>query len=452
MGLIKNGNHPHNPIPQTLSRAAKSKETKRQNGMIAAGYRYRRTKLWSWRRDLNPRPSDYKSDALPAELRQPEQPCFPPKERPLRRSRSRFTIAKITTGRKSAAMTARIRPGAMIPPLRMPRRTKATIIIVLLVLLLLALAAYLRRKAPPEAARLLPESDCILYFNLRPLRAYTHFDQHQVPHDPQYQSFIDATGFEFERDLDEVAFGLHRMPNPLGPNGAVAFSEVFLGHIDGQRLTAYLGSIAARTEEYAGHTIYDIPSEGRTVRVAELGYDMVAASNTPTPEQIHSMLDRYRTSALPFSGSSLLTDHYSEVPLLSMAWGIGKISVPLKSDGIRIMGFHFPIALDTTFIGSLRWAGALHLRIEEIAPTELAATVSSDALNTMVAIGRAAENNLPSAMTNADIRDLLNSTDVEHKNNRAVVTATLPIALLQKLVTAPNSLRSLPQPGAKPAP
>src|ERR1700722_7623606 len=25
----------------------------------------------SWRRDLNPRPSDYKSDALPTELRQP---------------------------------------------------------------------------------------------------------------------------------------------------------------------------------------------------------------------------------------------------------------------------------------------------------------------------------------------------------------------------------------------
>ena len=28
------------------------------------------TILWSWRRDLNPRPSDYKSDALPTELRQ----------------------------------------------------------------------------------------------------------------------------------------------------------------------------------------------------------------------------------------------------------------------------------------------------------------------------------------------------------------------------------------------
>ena len=27
--------------------------------------------LWSWRRESNPRPSDYKSDALPTELRQP---------------------------------------------------------------------------------------------------------------------------------------------------------------------------------------------------------------------------------------------------------------------------------------------------------------------------------------------------------------------------------------------
>ena len=236
------------------------------------------------------------------------------------------------------------------------------------------------------------------------------------------------------------------MPNPLGPNGAVAYSEIFVGHIDRKRLSAYLGSIAAQSEEYAGHTIYDIPSHGRTVRVALLGYDMVAASNTPTPEQIHSMLDRYRTSALPFSGSSLLTDHYPEVPLLSIAWGIGKIAVPLKSGGIRVMGFQFPLEINSIFVGSVRWAGALRLKIEEIAPTELAATVSSDALSTMVAIARAAENNLPSAMTNPDLRDLLNSTDIEHKNDRAVVTATLPVALLQKLVSAPNSLRTLPQP------
>src|ERR1700678_2173398 len=39
-----------------------------------SGSAFRFTFLWSWRRDLNPRPSDYKSDALPAELRQPYPP------------------------------------------------------------------------------------------------------------------------------------------------------------------------------------------------------------------------------------------------------------------------------------------------------------------------------------------------------------------------------------------
>src|ERR1700686_454719 len=37
----------------------------------------RSIKCWSWRRDLNPRPSDYKSDALPTELRQQSETMSP---------------------------------------------------------------------------------------------------------------------------------------------------------------------------------------------------------------------------------------------------------------------------------------------------------------------------------------------------------------------------------------
>ena len=157
------------------------------------------------------------------------------------------------------------------------RRTKLSIAIVLVVLVLLAGAIYLRKEAPPEAARLLPESDGIVYFNLRPLRAATHFDQHPVEHSPEYQHFIDATGIQFERDLDEAAFALHRMADAKGPNGALAFSEVFVGHFDGRKLADYLASIAASQETYSVHTIYNVPSEGRTVRVVLLGYDIVAA-------------------------------------------------------------------------------------------------------------------------------------------------------------------------------
>src|SRR6516164_4597721 len=108
----------------------------------------------------------------------------------------------------------------------MHRRTRRTLLIVAAVLLMLAVAIFLRSKAPPEAARLLPESDGIVYFNLKPIRTLMRKD-HRVLRPPQrvpeYQQFVDATGIDWERDLDQAAVALHRMENPDGPNGAVAY-------------------------------------------------------------------------------------------------------------------------------------------------------------------------------------------------------------------------------------
>jgi hypothetical protein len=321
----------------------------------------------------------------------------------------------------------------------MRKRTSTTLLIVFLVLAILAAAFYLRKKAPPEAARLLPESDGIVYVNLRPLRTATHFDQRPVAHDPGYQAFIDATGFVFERDLDAAAFALHQMPDPSGPNGQVAFSEVFEGRFDGKRISKYLESQATAHENYSGHEVYSIPSEGRTVRVTQLGYDMVAVSNAPTAEQIHSILDRYRTAALPFAGSTLLSQHYGDVPLLSLAWGIGKIGLPLGENGsIKILGMKIPIPDDTTFIASLRWTGSLRLRIEEIAPSDVAASTSAEGLDTIVTLLRAVENNLPADKANPEIRNVLNSMKIDHHGTRAIVTATVPESLLQQVVAAPD--------------
>jgi hypothetical protein len=334
----------------------------------------------------------------------------------------------------------------------MHRRTRITISIVVIVLLLLAGAIYLRKKAPPEVARLLPESDGIVYLNLRPLRATTHFEQHPVPHDASYQQFIDRTGIDPERDLDKAAFALERMSNPNGPNGPVAFSEVFEGHFDGRRLTAYLQSVAANTDSYAGHTIYEIPNEGRTVRVALLGYDMVAVSNTPTAEQIHSILDRYRTAALPFTGSSLLAAHYSDVPLLSPAWGVGKIGLPLSdaNGGIQIMGISLPFSRDTTFVASLSWAGKTKLRVEEIAPTPDAASASADAVRNLLNFVRNVENvsstDAAHAAVLTDIKSMLDSAEISQHKDKTIFTANIPSGLLQKLVSAPMDLETAPAP------
>jgi len=330
-------------------------------------------------------------------------------------------------------------PTQLAPPKRksLPMGWRIAMALVLAGIVILLVSALFRKNSPPRAARLLPESDGIVYINANPVRAAFRFNAHPVKHDPDYQAFVDATGIEFERDLSEAAFALHQMSNPLGPNGPVAFSSIFVGKFDRQRLATYLARNAKSQESYDGRDIYNIPVEGRTDHVVILDSDTVAVSNTPTVEQIHSIVDRQRTAFLPFSGNSLLTQHYKQVPLFSLAWGIGKLGAGFGDD-LNLFGLRVPLSVNAMFIGSLRWTGALRLRIEEIAPNGAAATVSADSIEALLNVAKA-ENVLPNALTNPDTKTLLDSVQIEHHDDRAVLTATIPLGLLQKLAVPPDS-------------
>lgn len=313
--------------------------------------------------------------------------------------------------------------------------------VVLSLVAALIIAIVLRKAAPPEAARLLPESDAIVYFNLKPLRLATHLDRNQVTRAPDYQRFVDATGIVPERDLNSVAFALHRMENPNGPNGPVGYSEVFEGSFDGERLANYLESIAQSRESYAGHTIYTIRiSDGtvtRPLRIAQLGYDSIAASNMPTVEQIHSILDRHRSAASPFSGSSLLSERYRDVPLLSAAWGIGHIGLPFSDRGyISLFGLQLPLPEDTTFVASLRYTGTLRLRIEELSPTPEDAARAAQNLSTLIGLLRSLQQIQPRNDNDAAVLKMFDSLRIDQRKDRAVITATVPTDLLQQLATS----------------
>lgn len=337
----------------------------------------------------------------------------------------------------------------------MHRRTRRTLIIVAAAIVLLAVAIFLRSKAPPEAARLLPESDGIVYVNLKPFRTLLRRDHEraQVPQRvPDYQDFINATGINWERDLDQAAIALHRMSNPSGPNGPVAYSMVLVGKITGPRLNGWLAGHAASRDTYSGHTIYNIPSEGRTVRVSQIGYDMIAVSNAPTPEQIHSIIDRHGTAAWPFAGSALLRQHFHEVPLLSFAWGVGQIGLPFSQNGaISILGFQLPLQTDSTIVASLSPSlplpSALRLRVEEIAPSEQAAASQSAALATLITMARGFTEPLASNPPNNGLRELLSSAAVTQHHERVVVTATLSPKYLAELSNGSETPAAQPNSG-----
>jgi hypothetical protein len=334
--------------------------------------------------------------------------------------------------------------------------------IIAVVVAALCVALYFRAQAPPEAARLLPESDAIVYLQLKTLRSLTHFDATPIARAPDFQHFIDATGIVPERDLDAIAFALHRMADPNGPNGPVAYSEVFVGRFDGEKLATYIQSLATAEETYAGRTIYTVPTEHgrngtRNLRIAQLAYDMVAASNMPTPEQIHSMLDRSRASALGTPGSSLLAARYQEVPKLPLppvAWGIGRIGLPFAQEGkLAVMGMELPLPADTDLVASLGFGGpthlltggAAHLRIEEIAPSDDAAHTTVEACTTLLALLRGIAEAQPAHNdSDAAMRAILQSATLDQHGDRALLNASATADQLKALFAAHTTADATP--------
>src|SRR5690349_21038402 len=119
----------------------------------------------------------------------------------------------------------------------MRRRRYLIPLIVLAVLAAIGLAFFLRKSAPPEPVRLLPEAQAFLYVNLHPARM-ADIKVATVQLDPDYDQFIKETGFQFERDLDEAAFAVH-VSKP-GVEGENRFSEVLIGHFENDKVRAYL--------------------------------------------------------------------------------------------------------------------------------------------------------------------------------------------------------------------
>jgi hypothetical protein len=314
------------------------------------------------------------------------------------------------------------------------RKRSRYIVALFLVLCALVIAFFLARKFPPEVTRLLPEADAILFVNLKPIRAATHFDRSPVPPSPAYQQFIQDTGIVAERDLDQAAFALHHMPDPYGPNGPVAFSEVFRGRFNSDRLARYLAGQSRSQESYAGHTIFCIPSDDRTLRVTLLDGNTVAASNAPTPEQLHSIIDRTRSAANPFAGPSLLSAHYADVPPFAVAWGMGQLGLPWSGSGrIMLAGLELPIAAQATFVASLRFTTALQLRIDEITPDALTAARSAQSLSNLLTLFRALPQPQP---PNPAMKQFLDSISIQPGKDRATLTATVPAEALKQMTSA----------------
>ena len=339
-------------------------------------------------------------------------------------------------------------------------RIRPTFPIVLAVVVVAAsvtLAVQLRKHAPPEPARLLPGGDGFFYLDLGRVRRLNSGNKlPPVSHDPEYDRFLRDTGFEFERDLDKAAFAVHYPASwPGGGTGGsspeVRFSEVLEGRFQGERLTAYLRHIAQSVENYHSDEIFTIVLEGRSLRVAVLSADSVAASNHDDPAVIRGMIDRSKRLASPFGGPALLRQYYKHVQLASLAWVVARVdpSSPEAGGWSTIFSSPATLVVSGSYLSPLHLgADAVHLRAEAFTRSPEDARAITDKVNVFVALTRSAETSVGSHGSDADVKAFFESLKVRDEADRAVVTAVMPFGFLRKMLS--GSAPELSEPAAAP--
>jgi hypothetical protein len=317
--------------------------------------------------------------------------------------------------------------------------------LLILAILLVAAAAvgfvlYHRTTQVPEVARLLPEGDLILYANLKPVHLFDLNKSGPIQTEGDYKDFINRTGIQPERDIDEAA--MSRRDTPDGRD--VESSEILIGRFDPSRLRDYLQLLSSTREPYRNYTIYSISHEGHTVRVALLDSGKVAITNMVSPEPMHGIIDR---SFKPSAGPVLLS-HYSNVPLGSLAWLIDRI--PNKPDNLELPGgFAITLPAEAVAVGSLRYTGSLLLRADVIAQSEAQARQIVDSANSHLALVRSIGQFIKTKGPDQDIKAAFDSLQATRKDNVATFTATIPQSILKKIWSEAQSQGAVPA-SAKP--
>lgn len=90
-----------------------------------------------------------------------------------------------------------------------------------------------------------------------------------VEEDLNYRAFVEATGFDYTRDLDQVWLGLFDS-GPQPPTAGVA-----VGRLDRPRILRYARAQGARTLNHHGFEVYELPA--RAVSTAPAGQGFVFA-------------------------------------------------------------------------------------------------------------------------------------------------------------------------------
>lgn len=337
------------------------------------------------------------------------------------------------------------------------------VLIAVVVIAAVVAAVLLRKRAAPEVARLLPDSDAVLYINLEPIRLFSDLGKKPPQErEPEYEDFVRGTGFEFERDLEKAAFAIHYGAEAKGRPADTRYSEVFQGKFDHVKVAQYLRKLSREVERYRDFDVYVIPHEDRVVRVVLLAYDLAAASNTDGSEVIHGIIDRQKEAALPFAGPALIGDYYRRVPFGSVVWMIARAPERGTADHSQMLlpsGWSGLLPKGSTVVASARPLTDIHVRVQVLTHNEAEAAGFIQQAGIFLALVQSLDVSMDGGGADPDVKAGLQSLELHQEKDAAVLTAKLPFGFFKKLVSEPpveftgeKQTQTAAPPQTKPAP
>jgi hypothetical protein len=156
---------------------------------------------------------------------------------------------------------------------------------------------------------------------------------------------------------------------------------------------------------------------------------------------LQGIIDRYK-DLTPVRGPELVHNYYPQVPFGSIAWAIAQTAAaPPRGNSTFVLpgGYDLFFPPATVLMASLRYLGAVEFKAEAFTANEEQARRITDQFSAFVAIFRSIEK-AQATPGNGEIERVFDSIQVQQVNNRAQLTASIPPALLKKLVAEAPSL------------
>jgi hypothetical protein len=277
-------------------------------------------------------------------------------------------------------------------------------------------------RRPARSLLLLPDGNLLVDVGFTPLH-FTQLGPMPFSSNPQYQDFVQQTGFHFETDLESLVVSAST------PDKNAEVAAILTGTFDQDRLTRYMQKQPVETESYTGKTVFSLREGNQALHVCILDGKTVALTGGDSAESMHSILDR---STGTTSTPQLLKDHYGDVPFGSVAWAIARVPSGPDFMPTSAGAMNLEFLQDSVTVLSVRYSGSVRFRGEFISQNKKGADQVFHALNGFLELAKAGQG---IRNQDRDLAAVIEGTQLQQSGNRVVLSIVVPQDVVSRIST-----------------